>query len=267
MGIYKPVTPSAYKNLFWGRPKNYAFAATDVICTLTTKEMHKAMLMATIGFVEGYKGIVPVILQGINKSRNLSVDPRGIWTGNYIPQEYWYYPFRVLKSNEGVLVVCADDDSGLISDDDNGNGFYKSDGTYTSEFSSIIDGLQQLEIEKQFTMQVMSSLKEYELFEPWQIEYEILEERHQVNDVKRINEQKLNSLSANDLMILRDNGALLVAYCQLLSMQNLYLLIRKLHNTKVNSKSVTAEPTAHSSGPMNNEELFEENLTISFDNL
>ena len=267
MATYTPITTTSHNTLWWRYSQDYSYATTDIICTLTAREMQKALLTDVIGFVAGHSGIVPVMLQGIEKGINLKVNANGVWTGRYIPQVYWHYPFKALKTDEGQYIVCADHDSGLINADSSGFGFFNGEGQPTDEYTKLTEQLAEFEAQKFQTGTIMEILTRYELFEPWLFDYEVEEKHYQISDLFQINEKTLKALSGDEMIELRDSGALLVAHCQLLSMQNVAGLLTTLYKQKAAAQIEDTQSESPVKGADKDYNLFDESGTISFDNL
>ncbi len=67
-------------------------------------------------------------------------------------------------------------------------------------------------------------MHKHQLIQPWPIKLQTTAGEQAVEGLFRIDEAALNQLPAEALIELRNTGALLCAYCQLLSMQHLQTL-------------------------------------------
>jgi hypothetical protein len=79
---------------------------------------------------------------------------------------------------------------------------------------------------------VCNVLAENDLIQPWPLTVKTDEGEQQVEGIYRIDEAALNTLTAESLAEVRDAGGLTIAFCQLLSMQNLGAMqaFAKLHS-------------------------------------
>src|SRR5690606_20470919 len=120
--------------------------------------------------------------------------------------------------------------------------------------------LVQVEKNRNQTRLACEALLRHELFEPWPIKVLAEGEQEQtLAGLHRINEEKLNSLSAEALFELRNASALQIAYCQLLSMQHIQRM-GKLAGAHAAGKKAAQQFTEEAS-------IAQNHGTISFENL
>jgi hypothetical protein len=115
----------------------------------------------------------------------------------------------------------VDEDSGLVTDGPDGEAFLNEDGTPSSAVADVLNFLTQVEANRKVTARICTALQQYELIQPWPIKVQTDEREQSIDGLFRIDEAALNVLPADAFTKLRDTGALIVAYCQLLSMQHL----------------------------------------------
>lgn len=96
--------------------------------------------------------------------------------------------------------------------------------TPTAELKTILEQLVQAENQRQQTRQVVAVLDQHGLLEPWDLQIQDESRLRKVEGLHRVNEKRLNEMPAETLQVLRDCGALVLAYCQLLSMQHIQQL-------------------------------------------
>lgn len=238
----KPLSREFHAGKRWLRYDGYSFTAADTICPLVVQEVTRAMLSLPIAFIPQKDAFVLVALQGLVQGKNLLVTADGRWRSGYIPAHYRSHPFLLASSADNQQVLCVNEGSGLIVEGNDGEPFFEEGGNLTSAVSEILTFLTQIASNRQSTAQICAQLQQYQLLQPWPITVQAAAGPHNVEGLYRIDEPALNKLPADDLMALRDSGALLTAYCQLLSMQHLPALTRVLvHEQQLATKPMPKE--------------------------
>lgn len=232
----------------WNRFTTYAFAAQDACIALVAQELPQAMLHMPIAFLVEGDSCVPVAIQGFSAHQNLFVAIDGSWSCAYLPNAYRCYPFSFSESNQGQQILCFDEDSGLLSATQ-GEAFFDEAGQPSKAVSEVMDFLGQMLANRLHTQRICALLQKHQLIQPWPIQLRDAHGEQAMHGLYRIDEPRLNQLSADVLLELRDTGALLCAYCQLLSTPHLQNL-GKLVETRVKALGKTS---AHL--PIKNKEL------------
>jgi hypothetical protein len=202
---------------------SYAFTATDAVCALVNQELPKAMTVLPIAFLAIESAFVPVAVLGLIPGKNLFVAQNGKWVTSYVPAAYRGYPFVLANTPEGKQVLCIDEDSGLLSDSQ-GEPFFTEDGQPSKQVSEVLAFLNNIATNRQATQTICALLQKHNLIQPWPIKIQGAEDEQTVAGLYRIDETAMNQLPTDAFIELRDAGALVTAYCQLLSMQNLQTL-------------------------------------------
>ena len=266
----QPVTPQQHGALRWKRFAAYTFAAEDAVVPLVAHEVSRAAMALPLAFVKApAKGgetaattYVLMAVLGLGKGQNLFVAPDGRWLGSYIPSAYRGYPFQLANTPDGQQVLCLRNGSGLVSDtegDTGGERFFDDDGQPSQAVKEVLGFLTQVAQNRQVTQRIVALLAEKGLIQPWSIKTQSQAGERAIEGLYRIDEAKLNELSAEDLKALQTAGALPLAYAQLLSMQHLQTL-GKLAQARASQPEV--RPTT-STGELDLEFL-NKNGTISF---
>jgi len=228
MPNFQVVSREAHSDKRWQKNTHFSFAAHDTLCPLVVRELPRAMMNLPIGFVVQDEKYIPVAIQGLQPSENLLVANDGKWRGRFLPEAYRGYPFTLATSSDAdTLVLCFDEDSGLLTDEVAAEKFFLDDGKPSNTIDGILKFLSENTASKKATESICTTLQEEALFEPWPIQFELggESEPKTVNGLFRINESALNELSGDSLLKLRDTRALTVAFCQLLSMSHLQQLV------------------------------------------
>jgi hypothetical protein len=224
MANYQAISIERHSNRCWQRYSSYAFAAADAVVHLAVTELPRAAMSLPIAFIEQGGSFIPVAVLGLHPGKNLFVMPDGRWVGGYIPDAFRAYPFRMAKMEDGKEVLCIDEDSGLVTDGHAGERFFTEDGQPTQAVLEVLNFRNQIEQNRLATAVACAVLQKHNLFCAWPITLKTASGEQQVTGLFQIDEAALNTLTGEALLEVRQGGALLLAYCQLLSMQHLSLL-------------------------------------------
>lgn len=223
MPKYQAITKTDFANLRWKRFDSVRFAAQDAVAPLVVQELPRACLSLPIAFIPQGDAFVPAAVQGLQPGKNLFVSPDGRWIGPYTPAIYRGYPFALADADNGQVVLCVDTDSGLVGEH-HSEPFFDEQGEPSPSVKAVFDFLQQVRRNREITLRVCAALQAEALIQPWPVTLKGEHGETSVQGLYRIDEARLNSLSADALHRLQQAGALPVAYCQLLSMQHLATL-------------------------------------------
>lgn len=228
-----PISKEKHKNKSWTKYASYQFAAKDILAPLVGAEVAKAVLAFPMAFMKQQTNFTLVAVLSLTPGQNMFVAPNGQWLGSYVPSAYRGYPFRLAKAegNED-LILCVDEDSGLINDDPNaGEPFFDESGETSKQVKDILNFLGQIEQSRTVTQLAVASLDEAGVITEWNLKVKVGEEEKPVAGLYTIDEAKLNNLEDDQFLRLRKTGGLPIAYGQLLSMGNVVVFERlaKIH--------------------------------------
>ena len=221
MPNYQVITRESHGAKRWLRYTGYAFAMREAVMPLALAELAKAALSLPIGFIAQGDGFVPVAVMSLQPEQNLFVAVDGRWIHGYIPAAARGYPFRLAKATDGRQVLCIDEDSGLVNDGPDGEAFFDDEGKPVQALREIMDFLEQTEQSRQVAARACAVLNKHHLIQHWPIIHQTASGERKIDGLFRIDEAALNQLDAEALLEVRNAGGLLIAYCQLLSMQHL----------------------------------------------
>lgn len=263
MPNYQALSRESHAQKHWQRSSNYAFAAADSLAPLTVAELPKAIMAMPVGFVRQGEGFVLNAVLSLKPGMNVFVAQDWRWLGQYIPAVYRSYPFRLAPTADGKQVLCVDEDSGLVTDGSKGEDFFSLDGQPAPAIQDILNFLTHLEQSRLATTRACGALQKHQLICPWPIKVKTDAGEQAASGLFQIDEAALNQLSGDALLELRQTGALLVAYCQLLSMQHLPLLSKLAEaHAKASEQALAAQKSM--SGNDLDLSFFNKNGTISF---
>ncbi|MES2626942.1 MAG: SapC family protein [Pseudomonadota bacterium] len=264
MARFQVVSRKQYADKRLKKAANLFFARQDNVLHIGATELPKVMMYSPIAFLTTDGSQMPVALQGLVTGQNLFVAGDGRWLGGYVPAMYLCYPFRLARVENNELVLCVDEDSGLITEASSGEGelFFDEDQKPTAIITGVVNNLNQIEQDIQNTRAMCAILQKYELFEPWPIQIQSGDDVQNMEGLSRINEVRLNALPGEALVELCTTQALKVAYCQLFSMNNLQQLGKLAFAHAQSPKSKISQ-----AGGSIDFGMLEDTGSISFDNL
>lgn len=238
-----PISPTTFRDKSWKKVTDYRFAIEEISCALGLQEVPRVVADMPTGFVKSGEGFSLIGILGLKNGRNLFVGNTGWWHGRYIPALFRSYPFLLAK-NESVndqLVFCINQASGLIAESGEYVEFFDAQGELSVELKEILHFLEDLRINTLAAERISTAFNDHNLLVPWELKFEIAEKTHQIEGLFCIDEAALNKLPDEDYLALRDSGALLIAHCQLLSMQHVDDLIQRMQLLAQSETSEMAE--------------------------
>lgn len=208
----------------WKNDASYVFAAHEAVVPLAAAELPKAAMSLPLAFIELQGAFVPVAVLGLQPGSNLLVGADGRWAGTYIPAALRSNPFRLAQAEDGQQVLCIDEESGLLTAGPEGERFFNDDGQPAEAILGILNFLTQTEQSRAAAALACAALARHQLIRPWPITVKNDDGEQQIDGLFQVDEAALNQLTGEALQELARAGALAVAYCQMLSMQQLPLL-------------------------------------------
>ena len=162
-----------------------------------------------------------VAVMGLKSGENLFLQ-NDQWQANYIPATLRAYPFLLAKVSEDSeqMAICLDGNSDLVVDGgDAGNPLFNEDGSDSEFFTNISDFLTKLVAHGNFTNDFSQYLADKDLLIEQAIQIKQGDgKEHSVTGVFRIDETKLNALSNEDFIELREKNYLPAIYAHLASL-------------------------------------------------
>jgi hypothetical protein len=215
------ITPEQHKGKYWKRYDSYTFVEKNNLAPLLAAEISKAIHAFPMAFINQGENFMLVGLMSLTPGKNMFVAPNGQWLGVYVPSVFRGYPFRLARAEaKDDLILCIDEDSGLISDTE-GEPFFDEQGQLAKPVKDVLDFLSQVEHNRMATQQAVSTLADAGLITEWPLKVKAGEGEKNIAGVYMVDEAKLNSLDDEAFLKLRKTGSLPLAYAQLLSMGNI----------------------------------------------
>ena len=232
MSKFYVINPERHVGKSWRWLGNYTYASKEAVAPIVGGELAKAALAMPIAFIEQSAGRYSLVaVTSLIPDANMFVGPQGQWLGTYIPAIYRSYPFRLIQpESSGQAALCIDEESGALADaDQKAHQFFGMDGKPSPELQAVMDFLSGLERTRLSTDLAVAALAEAGVIRPWTIKVRTGERQERpVAGLHRIDEAALNDLDDVSFLRLRKASALLIAYAQLFSSNQLGVFERLL---------------------------------------
>ncbi|MFD2113221.1 SapC family protein [Thiorhodococcus fuscus] len=255
MPKFTPISRERHAEMCWRRFDSYGFARQANVASLVASEMPKASSAMPLAFIRQGEDFLPVALMGLEPGKNLFVASDGRWLGRYVPAAFRGQPFAFAKLEDGGLVLCIDEESELVGEHHGAEQLLTAEGEPTEAVKQVLDFLRQVEADRGPTKTACAALVRHDLIRPWPITLKDESGEQKVEGIHQVDEAALNQLSDEAFLDLRRCGALLLAYCQLLSIQHLPMLgeLAKLHAQAVSAPqpSVSTSFSLHDDDVLN----------------
>jgi len=132
-------------------------------------------------------------------------------------------PFTLATSSTSERIICVDE---TIVYGQEGEPFFEPDGTLSESLQKIRDFLSALDANLTQTQKAISVLNDAKLIKSWDLQIPTKSGIRRIEGLYCTDEAGLNTIDKDTLVALRDAGALSIAYCQLISMQNIEMLAK-----------------------------------------
>jgi len=222
--------------------QGYGFAADFHIASVMVHEFARAAATYPVVFLEdkAQDGFRPVALLGLDAGENLFVDADGKWQASYVPAIIRRYPFALAGAGEeGKFTVCIDEGSPLVSDTE-GVPLFDEQGEPTEAIENVKRYLGELQQMDAFTRGFCAWLSEHNLFIPLNMRVRQAEQVKNITGCYVINEERLNNLSDERFLQLREKRYLPAAYAHLMSLAQ----IERLMTLKQERSPAATQPVA-----------------------
>jgi hypothetical protein len=222
---YTPVTHEAFAGKSWQRNEDFSFAKQQTLLPLIANEAGIAACSVPMAFAEISGKMTLVMICSLQPSQNLMVAPNGKWAIGFVPAVLRCHPFRLASSGE-KYALAVDASSDLVSGKEDGIPFFQEDGAPSAETKAVLQLLLSGHQGQAMTQRAATALAEANLLEPWNIVIREKQGERQVSGLSKVNESTLSALTDEQFLLLRQSGALAIAYAQLISIHQLALLKR-----------------------------------------
>ena len=220
----EPLTPELHGSMgISATPAPHAFVAETNVVPLTVAEFPAASLSYPIVFIgENY---MPVAAMGLSSGQNVFVSPEGQFKADsYLPAFARRYPF-VFANDETQerMILCVDTQAPMVKAVNPDVPFFEN-GKATPYVENAMQFCSDFENERRRTESFVGLLRELDLLAPRETVYRpqnpdgTAGEPQKIAEYFAVDDAKLNALSGEKLVELRDNGALTHIYAHLNSL-------------------------------------------------
>jgi hypothetical protein len=162
---------------------------------------------------------------GLDQGENLFVDAAGKWQAAYVPAIIRRYPFALASTGqEGQFTVCIDEGSALVNDSE-GVPLFKEDGEPSEAIENVkryLGELQQMDV---FTRAFCKYFAEHNLFTPLNMRVRQGQQQRNISGCYVVNEERLNNLSNERFLEMRERRYLPAVYAHLVSLAQIERLM------------------------------------------
>jgi hypothetical protein len=207
---------------------SFEFASKFHIAYVTMQEFPRAAAIFPIVFLEDKEKdeFRPVVLLGLNAGQNLFVDADGKWQASYVPAIIRRYPFALTpRGNDGQYIVCIDEESSLVSTTE-GNPLFDEKGEPTQVIENVKRYLSELQQMDTLTRGFTSFLKEQNMFTPLNLRVRDNAKVKNISGCYVINEERLNNLSDQTFLDIKNKRYLPAIYAHLISLAQTERLVK-----------------------------------------
>ncbi len=206
----------------------FEFASKFHIAYVTMQEFARAASIFPIVFLEDKDKdeFRPVVLLGLNAGDNLFVDAKGKWQASYVPAIIRRYPFALTPSGQdGQYVVCIDEESSLVNDTE-GAALFDEKGEPTQVIENVKRYLAELQQMDTLTRDFCKFLAENNMFTPLNMRVRDNEKVKNISGCYVINEERLNNISDERFLEIKNKRYLPALYAHLISLAQTERLVK-----------------------------------------
>jgi hypothetical protein len=221
------ISYSAHAHKSWLGPASHDFVARDPLIPIGMQEVLEAVPHLPIAFIQAADGLRVVVALGFEPNQNLIVNAKGQWLSPFRPVRIRTHPFTLAPLPSGDFGLCLWEDSGLVGGEGAGQPFFTPDGALYPIVQQVMETLIAAEKAKAVAVALAKQLFEAGVICPWEIMIPDGERKRKIEGLFRIDEEKFRTLDDETYLKLRRSDAITLAYCQLISMQNLGPLVAR----------------------------------------
>ena len=204
---------------------NYLHTKKDAIVPILIAEIDRIISTNPIVFIDDDANLGLYSLQSLLPNLNLMIDNNGLWTTNYIPARYRSLPFVLASdssSQNKEKLLCFIEDLGCVSKsiDQKSTKIFSSKNELSEDMKQVLGFLQSIEKNELITQRALLSIKNADLLEEWSLSIKLADGEKEMKGLKKINVEKLKSLSGEKLHSLNISGGLDVCFANILSLNN-----------------------------------------------
>lgn len=210
--------------------KNHAFARYVNSVPLVAAEFRVAAAEYVIVFAGTEKAAMPSVILGIRERENLYVSDTGEWRAKYIPAFVRRYPFVFSSNDDGkTFTACIDEEYIGCNQQGMGERLFDAEGEQTQYLGNMLQFLKSYQIQFQRTQAFCKKLKELELLEPMQAQFEPkVGGKVSLSGFMAVNRDRIKKLPGDKLAELAGTDELELMYLHIQSMRNVSLIAERM---------------------------------------
>lgn len=226
MATLTAISTNVHSQKSWRPPQSIGFARGEVVLALGSSEIPRATPHLPMGFLRQEDRLEMVALVGFIAGQSLMISPEGRWLADYVPFQLKSYPFALAPAPNGEMALCIIEADGNVVNGSVGHPFFDGAGQLDAVVKQMMDALVLFEKEKTVSRNWAAQLEAVGVLKPWDLNVQTYLGVRQVEGLWQIDESALNALDDAAFLELRKTGALTIAYCQMLSTQNISRLVK-----------------------------------------
>lgn len=181
---------------------------------------------------------VAVSMFGLEEGENLYFKD-GKWDAQYVPAAIRRFPFTLVPDpkEEGKALICIRMDKDVVSEKE-GQALYDGEGNETEYLTQTKNFLQDLAEKEEITRACIKFLDNKELIQP--INLTITDpngEEKNISGLHAVNEEKLNALTNDEFIELREKGLVGPIYSHMGSLNQVQRLISMKNKARAAAKA------------------------------
>lgn len=221
-----PVSSQRHRDLSVERV-DFGFAANVNSVPLMAVEVPLAAREYTVVFAGKDDNITPLVVLGIEGTKNQYLDENKAWKADYIPAFVRRYPF-VFAARDNQFTLCIDETWSGCNRQGRGQRLFDDQGNKTPYLESMLKFLSDFQVQFQRTQMYCKKLNELNLLEPMQAQVTFPGgEKRQLVGFLSATRAKLKGLAADKLAELAKTDELELTYLQMGSLNNLSSVINR----------------------------------------
>ncbi len=221
-----PISKEIHKNWSYVGLQDFKHTSKDSVVPILMAEIVRLVTTNPIVFLKD-KNLGLYSLQGLTPERNLLIDRNGKWLNEYIPARYRSLPFvlardgRSKKKDEKIL--CYIDDLNCVAEnfENKSTKIFNDKSELSEDMKRVFEFLNSIEKNEQLTQIALRAVEESDVIEDWEISLKLADGEKKLSGLKKVNIDKLKSLSDKSLGILNKTGGLDLCFASYYSINNL----------------------------------------------
>ncbi|MFA3792232.1 SapC family protein [Aliiglaciecola sp. SL4] len=228
---YIPLDKNKHSALKVKTQHNFEFAKETHLASATLREFAQIASCMPIAFIKDQASgnFHSIAMLGLEQGTNLYFKDDK-WLGHVMPLNIQRYPFDVRPDGD-KLGVYIDENSALVGEEE-GESLFTAEGEPTDYLKNRQDLLGDITNSELATQRFIKRIVELELFDAVQLNVQYANgEKRNVTGIYGINEKRVNELSDEIIIELKNNGYLGAIYTAMLSLTQLNRLVQLSANT------------------------------------